>query len=447
MPLWKKKTVQFDSSLKGVIKVRGDRQLSARKKDYGINPPVNPRGRKWEPRSLIRGMHSGSNYPGSFIYTGQNRADFYRYMRNSIPIISGAIAKWVRLCATELSLSINGSANEIHRAEKLFEQLDSRLLELPFGKGSGMRRLIEGYYQELFTTGRFAGEAILSEDGRSVDHFSYIDPQRISYKHGEKGWTSYFNGDDDKPVMIDPQRFFNSTLTTDLNNPAGIEPLGCIPFVAEIEQLMLEDMARSSHNAGTPRFQIRISQPEQHPHESKGDYISRANKYFSDTVAEFHNLEPDQNIFTWNDVDVQMIGGGGHNWNWRLNREQVIEDVITGLNLYPWVLGRTHRSTQNWVQSQFDLLMQMVAVYQQQGIELANWIYNMELQLQGVKAIVSHKFAGHHDPFLLERMQTEKLKLEIVDRKVERGYISKDEGAGELGYTRAYRLDDEDETG
>ena len=74
-------------------------------------------------------------------------------------------------------------------------------------------------------------------------------------------------------------------------------------------------------------------------------------------MRQFSSLEPDDNTFTWSDVEVSVVGNNGMNLNWRFSREQVIEDVITGLKLFPWVLGRTHKTTQNWVQSQFDLLM------------------------------------------------------------------------------------------
>ena len=76
----------------------------------------------------------------------------------------------------------------------------------------------------------------------------------------------------------------------------------------------------------------------------------------------------DDNVFTWDDVEVTVIGGDEHRSSvWRFNREQVIEDVITGLRLYPWVLGRSHGTTKNWVEAQFNLLMQIVDSVQKSG--------------------------------------------------------------------------------
>jgi hypothetical protein len=446
MPFWKKKRLNGNGSLEGLIKVRGATQLSDGPTVSRIPPRLIKRGqRSWEPRALGRTMlGASSGWTQAFDYQGSSSGDFYRWLRDSIPIISAGVWAWVRLCATKQTRLIEGSTIEIKRANEALAALDARLLELPYGRGSGFDKLTEAYFLELFTTGKFAGEVILTGDGHAIDHFRFIDPYLISWLHDQnKGWLPVMKRDDGGDEQLDPARFFHGTLGTDLSNPFGVEPLASIPFVAEVEQLMLEDMARSSHNAGTPRLQIKVGRPERFSWEGDNEYINRANNYFNDIVKEFQNLEPDENVFTWGDVEVAMVGGGGYTWNWRLNREQVIEDVITGLKLFPWVLGKTHRSTQNWVQSQFDLLMQMVAAHQKAGSDLVDWICNQELELQGIKARVAHRFDGHPDPFQLERMRAEEIRIRNVDFKVANGYISKDDGARELGYTKAFQKDGE----
>ncbi|MDP8239251.1 MAG: hypothetical protein P9X24_09180 [Candidatus Hatepunaea meridiana] len=433
MPFWRKKRKPADGTLDGLIKVRGSTQLSGPTKSYIPQTKNIPkRGkRSWDPKGLYRQMNvaMGSDLPGGFGFQGANKGEFYRWLRDSIPIISTGVWTWVRLCATRQTRFIEGNPVEVRRAEELLAGLDGRLLEVPYGRGSGFNKLTEAYFLELFTTGRFAGEVILTENGDSIDHFRFIDPYRVSWTHEkEQGWVPYIENDDGESIRMDPARFFYGTLGTDLSNPFGVEPLASIPFVAEVVELMVEDMARSSHNAGVPRMQIRIGRPERFSWEGDKEYTERVNTYFRDTINEFQNLEPDQNVFTWNDVEISVVGGSGNNWSWRLNREQVIEDVITGLKLFPWVLGRTHKTTQNWVQSQFDLLMQMVTVYQKSGADLINWICNMELDLRGVKGKVTHRFEDHPNPFRLERMQADKLMIENVDFKVQQGYITKEEG-------------------
>ncbi|MDP8228351.1 MAG: hypothetical protein P9M15_02735 [Candidatus Electryoneaceae bacterium] len=448
MKFWKRRDKTSETIFDDLVKIRGGSRIGL-SNDPRMNEEFNPYtqnapGRNWRPRGMIHSM-SGIGGRSTFQYNGGNRCDFYRWMRDTIPILSAGVWAWVRLCATPMTRVIEGNDSERQRATQILSDLDQRILESPYGRGSGLTKLTEAYFLELFTTGRFAGEIIQGKDERSIDHFRFVDPYFVSWEHGEQGWIPYITDDDDKQYKFDPNLFFYGVLGNDLSNPLGIEPMACIPFVTEIEQLMLEDMARSSHNAGIPRLQIKISRPERYSWEGDKEYVNRANSYFQDVVGEFQHLEPDDNIFTWSDVEVAVVGQSGAQTAFRLNREQVIEDVITGMRLFPWMLGRTHKTTQNWVQSQFDLLMLVVANHQKSGADLVNWICNTELRLRDVQATVSHRFDSHPDPFHLERVRAQKVEIENIDTKVRRGYISKDVGAREMGYVKAFHQDNEDE--
>lgn len=191
----------------------------------------------------------------------------------------------------------------------------------------------------------------LFPDRSGISHLEFLDPFHIHWKKNSDGRVVPFLEHEDGGLeSLAGDLFFYRTLISDLANPQGIEPLASIPFVLEIEQQMLEDMARSSHNAGTPRLQIKIQPPEALPGEDPQNYHERVNGYFERTVSQFSELGPDDNVFTWSDVEVTVIGGNGAGGGiWKLNREQVIEDVITGLKLFPWVLGRSHGTTKNWI--------------------------------------------------------------------------------------------------
>lgn len=437
MPFWNRKR---EDTIDRQVLVKGGRKLAKYANDFDFRP------RSSRPLPLDRGgtRVSGGPVSNRMLSFSGNSGDFYRWMRDSIPIISAGVWAWVRLCATETSLHLFGSGSERLRAESILAALDQRILESPYGRGSGLTRLVEACFLELFTVGKFAGEAILSDDRRSIDHFRFIDPYRVGWEHTESGWTPFLADENGKPgevIRLDPRTFFYSTLGTDVTNPAGIEPLAAIPFVTEVAEVMLDDMARSSHNAGTPRLQVKIGRPERFSWEGDQDYTDRANRFFEQVVSQFDHLEPDDNVFTWNDVELTVVGGSGKQWEWRLNRDQVVEDVITGLKLYPWVLGRTQKTTTNWVQTQFDLLMQMVAGHQRSGAGLLDWLCNLELELQGVKATARNSFSTHPDPFRLERAKAAAIEFDNLDRQVERGYITKDDAARRLGLPQAARKD------
>ncbi len=374
-----------------------------------------------------------------FNYHKQSKSDFYRYIRDNIPLISSSVWSWVRLCFTPQSYTVVGSESEKKKAETVLDQFGKRVFE-GISRKDGVKSLLELFFLEIFTTGRFAGEIVLLPSGRGIDYFRTIDPFEIAWE--KKGrWVPYIE-QDGKKVYLDNERFYYYGLGADIKNPQGVSPIASIPFVAEIEERMLEDMSLFSHNAGTPRLHIKIAPPEPMKGESQANYAERINTYFDDTVEKFKYLDPDDNIFTWADVEVQLVGGsGGSASMWRLNREQVIEDVITGMRLFPWVVGRTHGTTKNWVQAQFNLLMQEVDSIQEEAKEFADWLRNTEIAMAGINAKANHIFTPNQDPFILDKARTNAILFDTIDKKVNSGYISKDDGAKELGYYKAYRKD------
>jgi hypothetical protein len=374
-----------------------------------------------------------------FVWMGTNRTEFYRYLRDHIPIISAAIWSWVHLCATPQNYSLTGSEAEKRRAVKVIADLDARLLENPLIRREGIKQLTEQFFLELFTTGSFAGELVPLADGSGIDYFHTMNPDLIQWERGGR-WKAFIVDEEGNRTDLSPERFFFASLGADITSPKGMEPLASIPFVAQIQEAMLTDMARSSRVTGTPRLQIKIHPPRAFQHETEKEYQSRINRYFDDTVSQFRNLEADDNIFTWDDVEVAVIGGDLNRSSvWRFNREQVIEDVITGLRLYPWVLGRSHGTTKNWVEAQFNLLMQIVDSVQNLGGSLGNWLRNTELKMKGIDCVSEHLFEPNQDPFILSRMNARAIEFETIDKKVQRGYISKEDGAREMGYSKAFK--------
>ncbi len=165
-----------------------------------------------------------------FFWLGANRAAFYRYMRDHIPIISSAIWSWVHLCSTPQRCVLTGSESEKEAARAILDDLDRRIFENPFTRRPGITHLTELFFLELFTTGRFAGEIVPLADGSGIDYFQTIDPDILQWKRDGR-WTAYFEDESDQQHPLDPARFFYATLENDMHDPRGIEPLASIPFV------------------------------------------------------------------------------------------------------------------------------------------------------------------------------------------------------------------------
>ncbi|MCX7835946.1 MAG: hypothetical protein N2450_07770 [bacterium] len=365
-----------------------------------------------------------SPYQHAFLqYDTHQRAAFFRYLRDRIPIVSAGIWSWVHLCATPLERVISGPEYAKPSANQILDQFEQKLEPYP-GKRA-LERLTEALFLELFTLGRCAVEIVPYPDLSGIDRIHFLDPYRVRFgPQNEKYWLQ----NERYLIPVPPDRFFYAVLTHDPSNPSGIEPLATLPFVLAIETQLLEDMARSAKHAGTPRLQIKITPPPRDPSESAEDYELRASRYFDDTVQGFSRLEADDHLFTWSDVEVTVIGGdGGMRAQWRIHRQEVMEDVITGLKLFPWVLGRSHGTTKNWVEAQYNLLMHIVRSLQLRGLQLADRLANIELALRGNPCTVEHRYEPHADPFALPREQAFSLKVKTLLELEAKGYIHKEE--------------------
>ena len=366
-----------------------------------------------------------------------SRSGLYRYLRDRVPIISSAIWNWVRLCNTPGTYQLIGKDSHRKEAEQILESLFKRINSVVGLKRSGLGSLLELFFQEVFTVGSFCGKIVPLPSGAGIDYFKDLESSKIGWEKKGK-WIPHIKNNDIK-TPLDESVFFHYGLSADSYHPEGVSFLSSVEFVTEIDQRMVEDMARSGHNAGNPHLHVKIVPPDRFENESDAKYIQRAEKYFDTTVSQFQQLAPDDNLFTWSNIEITIAGGGrAMPFTWKVNREQIVEDIITGMKLFPWVVGRSHGTTKNWVQAQYNLLMQVVDSIQEEGKAFAEWIMNTELHLRGIPVNAVYIFSPNSDPYQLEKERAAALRFETVNKKVQRGYISKNDGAKELGYKEAF---------
>ena len=371
--------------------------------------------------------------------------DFYSYLRRKVPIISNGIAAWVDLATSGVEVHHeNGSDLAQRRAVETLEALDIRVHEFNFTGGGGLGALLEMFYLLCFTFGRFAAELVPYADLSGVAYVAIVDPFTIVIRRDRQGRPVLFQrqGDDDL-VRLPEGRMFYAPFDPDGKNPHGASMLDSVTWVVEIKEKLLEDMARSSHNAGYPRMWVKIAPPERLVGETPSQYTSRVNTDFDDAVTAFRDLAPDDNVFTPGNVEVSIVGGGqSMDFNWSINLDRVNDEVVSGLRLYPWVLGLSASTTKNWVDSQHDLLMQRVGRTANHGARFMDWIRNTELRLTGSPVRTRQTFTPIRDPGALIQERAETFRFNRVDNMVNRGYVSKDEGARMLGLRGAHEDDE-----
>jgi len=368
---------------------------------------------------------------------------YYAIMARMLPTVSDAIWVWTNLSATDQKiLYIGGSDKSRAKAREATENLSRRISPYPSQKSTGFHSLIRTYFRSLFTYGRVSGQLQIPSTLNEVSTFKLTDPFQITF--ARDSFDIYKSPRPGTYYKLNPNTAYYYALNQDEYNPYGYAMLDAANSLIKIANDMINDMALSSSNAGLPRLHIKITPPAQADTEDDDDYRRRISDYFQNTVADFADIAPDDNIYTWDDVQVAVAGGsaGPGAFVWKSNRSVLEEEIISAFHLYPWILGRSFSTTKNWVQAQYNLLMQQVQALQLEAAGFLNWIINTNLLLNGIHDThASLSFQTMRDPAAKDFAIAERFRINNVKTKTLAGIISPNDAARELGYEKPHDPD------
>ncbi len=365
------------------------------------------------------------------------RIKFYRFLRDNIPILSSAIWTWSKLCAAPSTVQIKGTDEEklLESGKRIILDLDRRIYQHSFQKFGGVDALLSQFFTSLFTDGMVCGELVLSASGDRVDKFYFIDPVTIRFELKDNRVWELYQEVEGRKIKLHPSSTFYYGLDSDSDNPGGHSLLTSIGFVAKIEQTLLNDMQKTMHNAGYHRLHLSIKPPERLGLESDEAYISRANRYFEDTVEMMKKFAPEDNPVTWSDVEIKYVGPSGQlssTTSWYLNHKALIEDICAGVHLDPFMLGYSYGTTQNWAKFKYEMILRNVVSIQRAAKRFLEWVRNIELALWGLDLETEHHFDNRKSFDILEQRQAERIHLENIIKKKNEKLISLEEAKREI---------------
>jgi hypothetical protein len=375
--------------------------------------------------------------PQSSFYEGSFRIKLFRFLRDNIPILNSAVWTWTRICASPSYFELKGSEDTslLDKGTEVVKNLDRRIYQHSFQKFGGTDALLSQFFRSLFTDGAICGELVLTPSRNRLDKFYFIDPATIRFKLKDESTWELFQEVDGNLIKLNPYSTFYIGLDPDPDDPRGKSVLASIPFVARVEQRLLEDMQKTMHNAGYHRLHVKIKPPDRFSGESDENYLSRANKYFDDTVDMMKKLAPEDNPITWSDVQIEYIGPSGHissSHYWYINHKALIEDICAGVHLDPVILGYSYGPTRSWAQFKYELILRNVVSIQSCAKRFLEWIRNIELALWGLPLECVHHFDNRKFFGMLEQREAERVHLENIIRKKEAGFITEDQAKREV---------------
>ena len=318
----------------------------------------------------------------SFVPLGNETPFFmlqvYRFLRDAIPDISDAVWTWKRLCQTGYDIEIVKPSSDVakRRAERLLRELDTRV-----NSGDrGMDGLLDVFYTSLFTYGAAALEIVLTGSRESIWDVVPVDVWTVRWRR-EEGKLQAYQLHEGEAIALPMDRFVYVGLDRDGTNPYGRSMLRSIPFVVKIQQRLMEDMAKATHNAGWSKLHVKYSPDERHRGESADAYSKRITGDFEDLRTKLSGLEADQNLVTYDNVAVELLRGDQRSQVFYDNHKAIEEQVITGMHLMPILLGRNYGTTETYGTAQFEIVNRQVEAVNRSVKRILERLYNFELAL------------------------------------------------------------------
>ncbi len=371
------------------------------------------------------------------IYSGRYRILLYRFLTDSIPVVSSCVWTWAGLSAAPGRFRIFESPNQTveRRAENRLSQLMNNLYRTDLGSPSGESSFLADLFSSLYRDGTFAGFLTVKKDASGVDRFIPIDSSGISEEYqGNRRLFVYETGD--RSFNLDRPDFYLIPLGGETNSPLGRSILKSVPFVAYIEQQLVDDMRRTNHNSGYHRLHVKITPPERISGESDQAYIDRINSYFDATVSMIRTCDVDENPVTWDNVSIDYIGPENVRTvtnSWFLHHRAMVEEICTGTNLAPFLLGYSYGATSSWSGFKFDLVMRQIRTVQAEVAHFLEWIASIDLALAGINVKCAYEFDNTFPYQAGDRASVESSRVDNIIKIYQAGLIDKETAAEQVG--------------
>lgn len=300
--------------------------------------------------------------------------------------------------------------------------------------GGGMDGLLDIFYTSLFTYGAAALEIVLSRSRESIHDIVPVDVWTVRFKRDSAtGVALPYQVHDGNEISIKPELFFYLGTDRDGTNPYGRSMLRCIPFVVKIQQRLLEDMAKATHNAGWSKLHVKYKPGERFRGESVEDYQTRISSNFEKLRDSVTKLKTDQNLVTYDNVEIDVITGSQRSAVFYENHKAVEEQVITGMHLMPILLGRNYGTTETYGTAQYEIINRQVMSVNRSVKRLLERLYNFELSFMWGSARAKVRMKTNRTVDLLKDSMAARNEIDNAIRLRDEGFLDQKGAAARLG--------------
>ncbi len=279
----------------------------------------------------------------------------YGNLRNSVPIIDGAISKIVRLTG-----GFNVSCADSHTEKLLADFLENVSVG---GNMVGIGAFADIFLGDLLTYGTAVGEMVMEKNLRSFSLWN-AELENVTLERSKENpmlMNIKASGSDYGCSVTKDGRFLFSALNPDAGCLYGNSLLKGLPFVSAVLMQIFESVGTNWERFGNLRYAVTYR--PQNDALDKAYAKERAMqiaKGWSDAMKSGGEIK---DFIAVGDVDIKVIGADSQILDSEVPVRQLLEQIVAKIGIPPFLLGLNWSTTERMAQQQTDMLTSELCHY------------------------------------------------------------------------------------
>lgn len=304
--------------------------------------------------------------------------------------------------------------------------------------GGGADQLINVLLMCAFTQGAIALEVELNDEITDVVDFHAIDPFTLHYRKNketnELQLIQYLSSGEYK--VLNKEQVFYFPIDPEIGDPYGRSPM--LPSLQSVmfQAGVLNDLKRVVHHQGYERFDIKVveeaiieNMPDQIKSSGPEAISNYVNSYIRDVQAQMNELEPDDDFFHTDSIEIDTAGGAKGSMDAGRVIDVINQQIVTSLKQLPILLGRNEGTTETHGSIQWQIYVSGIESIQRSVKRVLERAYNVYLQVKGYPLHARVTFNELQANDRLKEAQADKAETDLKITQVKQGWITNDEAA------------------
>jgi len=364
--------------------------------------------------------------------------DIIRKLAVINPDVSQTIQKITMLGNTGHTVEIEGSSRAVTNALQELNYIAKNI----FPNDAGLDGYINQQIRQICINGALCQEMVIGNnfDGVAFVYQVPVKTIRFMLRNNRYMPVQHIVG---KTINLNTMTFTYIALLTEEDSPYAIPP-----FLAALQSLMrqyeqwrnIDSLMQLWGLMGITWLKVSDNRGfNEAPHEYEHRLQLKLERYFS----MFKKNMKKGIAITGTDIDMQHHNVSKAAGDVNNIIEATEQQVASGLDIDPAMLGRTYSTTETYATVCYETLLGKIDNIRRMIKRANERIYNMHLTMKQIPATAHIVFNDMYSLKRLEKVQADQIKQQMAIERRDAGIIDNDTLAHELGYAQAYRQSDE----